>query len=231
MLAYSLVELIPSILTMGEVFTQTFKIWKTLRGKPPKEVIRNEMNNTIKIVGDNNTVVVSPETLNVVTDTKKIAEDLSNISKKMSKDSSRTGNIKLTVAKDDDVEILELDKETVETLKNPVFLKDSISKEEVTVSHIVLKPGTVKFDNIDDWVFYSSLSEKPIKAKIEDSEFRRKVSEGVITFGSETRIEVILQTTTSTLTDGSEKKTTEHKILKVEKVIDAEKVDQLKADI
>src|SRR5690554_1720448 len=100
-LAYSLVELIPSILTMGEVFTQTFKIWKTLRGKPPKEVIRNEMNNTIKIVGDNNTVVVSPETLNVVTDTKKIAEDLSNISKKMSKDSSRTGNIKLTVAKDD----------------------------------------------------------------------------------------------------------------------------------
>ena len=77
----------------------------------------------------------------------------------------------------------------------------------------------------------SHLSDKPFKAKIEDTEFARSVLDGEITFGSETRIKAILQTIETELKNGSGKKTYEHTIKKVEDIIDYDRVDQLKADL
>ena len=38
-------ELLPTVTSMGKVFLDTIKIWQTLKGKPAKQVIRNQTNN------------------------------------------------------------------------------------------------------------------------------------------------------------------------------------------
>lgn len=91
---YIVAELLPTICSMGGILLETIKIWKTLKGKPAQQIIRNQINNTVEIVGDNNTViVVTPEALKVVTDTKKIAQDISDVAKKMLKDPTKSGTI------------------------------------------------------------------------------------------------------------------------------------------
>jgi len=164
-------------------------------------------------------------------DSKKIAEDISNVAKKLLKDTTDRGSLNITLEKHGHKETVTYNYEDIKEIKSPVYLKESLSDKSITISHIILKPNIVNFDKIDDWKFTSSLSDKPFKARIEDSEFRRRVLEGEISFGSETRIKVILQTIETELKDGSSKKTHEHSIIKVEDIIDHDKGDQLKADL
>lgn len=232
LLVYAATELLPSVVSIGTVFLETLKIWKVLKGQPAKQVIRNQTNNTVEITGDNNVVItVSPEALGTAMDSKKIAEDISNVAKKLLKDATDRGSLNFTLEKHGQKETVTYNYEDIKEIKSPVYLKESLSDKSITISHIILKPNIVNFDKIDDWKFTSSLSEKPFKAKIEDSDFRRRVLDGEISFGSETRIKVILQTIETELKDGSGKKTYEHSIIKVEEIIDHDKGDQLKADL
>jgi len=232
LLVYAATELLPSVVSIGTVFLETLKIWKVLKGQPAKQVIRNQTNNTVEITGDNNVVInVSPEALGTAMDSKKIADDISNVAKKLLKDTTDRGSLNFTLEKHGQKETVTYNYEDIKEIKSPVYLKESLSDKSITISHIILKPNIVNFDKIDDWKFTSSLSEKPFKAKIEDSDFRRRVLDGEISFGSETRIKVILQTIETELKDGSGKKTYEHSIIKVEDIIDHDKGDQLKADL
>ena len=232
LLVYAATELLPSLVSIGTVFLETLKIWKVLKGQPAKQVIRNQTNNTVEITGDNNNVIiVSPEALGTAIDSKKIAEDISNVAKKLLKDSTDRGSLNFTLEKYGQKETVTYDYEDIKEIKSPVYLKESLSDRSITISHIILKPNIVNFDKIDDWKFTSSLSDKPFKAKIEDSEFRRRVLDGDISFGSETRLKVILQTIETELKDGSGKKTYEHTIIKVEDIVDHDKGDQLKANL
>ncbi|MDD4070570.1 MAG: hypothetical protein PHF05_09025 [Candidatus Izemoplasmatales bacterium] len=232
LLVYAATELLPSVVSIGTVFLETLKIWKVLKGQPAKQVMRNQTNNTVEITGDNNNViVVSPEALGTAMDSKKIAEDISNVAKKLLKDTTDRGLLNITLEKHGHKETVTYNYEDIKEIKSPVYLKESLSDKSITISHIILKPNIVNFDKIDDWKFTSSLSDKPFKAKIEDSEFRRRVLDGEITFGSETRIKVILQTVETELKDGTGKKTYEHTIIKVEDIIDHDIGDQIKADI
>lgn len=232
LLVYAATELLPSVVSIGTVFLETLKIWKVLKGQPAKQVMRNQTNNTVEITGDNNNVIiVSPEALGTAMDSKKIAEDISNVAKKLLKDTTDRGSLNITLEKHGHKETVTYNYEDIKEIKSPVYLKESLSDKSITISHIILKPNIVNFDKIDDWKFTSSLSDKPFKARIEDSEFRRRVLEGEISFGSETRIKVILQTIETELKDGTGKKTYEHTIIKVEDIIDHDKGDQIKADI
>jgi len=232
LLVYAAAELLPTVTSMGKVFIDTLRIWQTLKGKPAKQVIRNQTNNTVEITGENNTVIiVSPEALGAVTDSKKIAEDISNMVKKISKDTTNRGAINYTLEKDNVKETVTYSSDDIKELKTPVYLKDSLTEKNITISHIVLKPNIVNFEKIDDWKFTSSLTEKPLKAKIEDMDFKRKVLDGEISFGTETRIKVVLQTFETELKDGSGKKSHEHTIIKVEEIIEHDRSNQLKADL
>lgn len=232
LLVYAATELLPSVVSIGTVFLETLKIWKVLKGQPAKQVIRNQTNNTVEITGDNNVVItVSPEALGTAMDSKKIAEDISTVAKKLLKDTTDRGSLNITLEKNGQKETVTYNYEDIKQIKSPVYLKESLSDKSITISHIILKPNIVNFDKIDDWKFTSSLSEKPFKAKIEDSDFRRRVLDGEISFGSETRIKVILQTIETELKDGSGKKTYEHSIIKVEDIINHDKGDQLQVEL
>lgn len=224
-------ELLPIANTMSSVFLDTLKIWQVLKGKPAKEVITNTIDNSVKIVGDNNTVInVSPEALNVTMDTKKIADNIADLARNMISDSTNRTNLKISVESNSIKETLTYSKNDLEGLKTPVYLKESLSEETITINHIIVKPNIVNFEKIDDWKFSSSFNDKPFKAKIEDDKFKLGVKNGNISFGTDTRLKVVLQTIETSTKDGTDRKKYEHSILKVEDIIDPDSTENVSMD-
>lgn len=220
-------ELLPFAKTMGEVFIETLKIWKFLKGEPANQIIHNQTNNTIEIVGDNNTVlVVQPESLATVNDTKKIADDFANISRKMLKDSTNRGNIHYSVTNENGLEIESFNKQDITNTKSVVYISESAVKKTVSKAHIMLCPIILNFNKITDWKFSSQFSDKPIKAEIEDQNFKSMVENGEIHFGNDTLLEVVLQTTEIEYIDGKGKKKFEHIIKQVVNIVNTEKHEQ-----
>ena len=225
-------ELLPAVKTMGEIFMETVKIWKFLKGEPAKEIIHNQTNNTIEIIGDNNTVmIVQPESFSTVNDTKKIAEDFSSISKKMLKDPTTRGNIQYCLENEKGTETTSYNQQDILNTKSVVYIGESSVKKSVSTSHLMLSPIIVNFDKPTDWKFSSPLSEKPIKADIEDLDFKTKVESGEIQFGNDTQLDVVLQTIETEYTDGSSKKKYEHSIKQVINIIYPEKHEQTDLDL
>ncbi|MGS0972971.1 MAG: hypothetical protein ACVCEJ_07050 [Candidatus Izemoplasmataceae bacterium] len=224
-------ELLPAAKTMGEIFIETIKIWKFLKGEPAKEIIHNKTENKIEIIGDNNSVlIVQPESLSTLNDTKKIAEDFSNISKKMLKDSTNRGNLQYSVRNENGIEQESYSQQDIRNTKSVVYLSESSVKKSVSTSHILLSPIIVNFNKPTDWKFSSPLSDKPIKADIEDLDFKTKVEKGEIQFGNDTQLDVVLQTTEIEYIDGSSKKKYEHCIKQVVDIIYPDKNEQTHID-
>jgi hypothetical protein len=231
LLTYVFVEMFPTIKTMGEILIESIQIFKLLKGEQAKSITHNNITNNFYITGEDNTVLqVSNEGMMTVSDSNKISNELSQMAKKMIGDTTSKNSIEYILRSDENSEQVKLDTSELKVLTKPVYLKDGISKQNITINHVILQADIVNFKKPEGWKFSSSLSDKQFKATIEDNDFRRKVEQGEITFGTETRIEVVLQTIETELQDGSGKKEYKHSILKVENVISPEKFTHTNID-
>lgn len=228
LITYLVLELLPSVMTMGKVLLETLKIWLALRGSPPKQIIRNQNTNTVEITGDNNTVInVNLESFNTSIDSKKIADDMSLFAKAMMKSATTRGKVNFSVEQEDSSDSVELKLDELRDIRTPVYMKDAIVIQSVNVTTIIINPIALDWENVEKWKYTSPFSEKPFNATIEDKDFVKKVQSGEVFFNPETKLKVLIKTTETLIDDGSGKKEYEHTILEVLEIINKEHYTQM----
>lgn len=222
---------IPVISTVAGTVLTIFKIRQHLKGKKPKEVKKDNDNQTTIVNVDGKNQTINTNVFNVYTSNPEIERKLAQLSDVIAKDDKRTS---LVLEENDDngktIERVSYTQEEVASTTTPVDMSEYAQDIEESVNDIWLKIKKLYLQGNAKWDFYTDIGSQTICAVIEDNEFLEKIHNNAIYVVAETRLFVKLKVIRKIDKQGKQLDRKQYFITKVLEIIQPKDGIQLSID-
>ena len=185
---------IPAVAGVVTTILTIFEIRKHLKGKKPKEIKKEDDNQTTIINAEGKNQTVNTTVFNIYASNTEIERKLAQLSSVVAKDDKRTS---LVVEENDSngkiIKEVTYEQEEVASTCATVDMTEYAQDIEENINNIWLKIKKLYFQGNAKWDFYTDIGNQTISAVIEDYEFLEKIRNNAIYVVAETKLFVKLK--------------------------------------
>lgn len=217
-------------LTMAGAFMEILRVRKTLKGKPPKQII--DTDSGISIVNSDNVVVNMSKTVyNIYSANIDIERSLAKMNESLVKDDSRE-DMTVTVSdlNGETIDAINMSKEEIEQTSEPIDLAKYDSSIEEKVEEQWVKISQSVFIGDARWGFVTLLYGRKLSANVEDKEFLERFRNGQIILTPRTELLVELTYRMKRNCFGDATEVLSYSVTKVLEIKSPPKIEQMQID-
>ena len=219
--------IIESGLSIASAFMEILRVRKTLKGKPPKQIV--ETDRGISIVNSENVVVnMTNSTYDIYTANTDIERSLARMNASLGKDASRE-DMTVTVCDPNGytLDTINMSKDEIEQTKEPIDLAKYDSSIEEKVEKQWVKISQSVFIGDARWGFVTLLYGRKLSANVEDKEFLERFRNGQIILTPRTELLVELTYRMKRNSFGDATEVLSYSVTKVLEIKSPPKIEQM----